>query len=147
MKSPDGNDKMTDKPDKQLEAIGKIISLTRNEKLQWQQSNSDKVPRKSNEDIIDSSYTTKYKEQYIRIFRRRFKAPQLMKGFASALSGEKLTENDMRWTSEIILDITGPTGKSLWEFPKEEILNDLLTLIKYKISGAENLINSLLEEQ
>lgn len=146
MKNQDGKDNMNNTPDKQLEAIGKIISLTRNDFLKWQHINPNEVLRKSDEDIIKSSYIVEYKDQTIRIYHRRYKASAIFNPFKVLFTNEKSTANDMRWYSEIVLDITNQNGESLWEFPREEILNDLLKIIKFKTSGADELINNLLNE-
>lgn len=136
---------MTEKQDKQLEAIGKIISLTRNDSIKWTATNAGSVPRKTNDDIIESVYLTEYKGKILRIYLRRFRGVKVMKTLGM-LMGAPTSPEDLRWYSEIILDIANESNESLWEFPKEEVLNDLLKLIKFKTSGAEDLINNLLNE-
>jgi hypothetical protein len=42
--------------------------------------------------------------------------------------------------------LTDDVNNSVWKFPKERILHDLLEAVKYKTSGANDVIQSLLNE-
>lgn len=144
MKNHDGKDKMNEKSDKQIDAIAKIISLTRKNDIEWQPISDDQLPKTHNDDIIDSAYLTIYKGKPLRVYRRRYKLSPASTSINVAIV--RALHSKDGWMSEIILDITNNEGQSLWEFPKEQILSDLLKVIKYKTSGAEDVINSLLEE-
>ena len=146
MKNLDGNDNMEEQTDKDIQAIAKIISLTRTNKIEWSSVDSKSIPRKGSEDIIDSAYVSQYKEKIIRLYRRKYKGHSITSKIGVLAFGASVKQSEMRWYSEVILDITNRNGTSLWEFPKEDILNDLLKTIKYKTSGAEDLIEGLLNE-
>ena len=134
---------MENKEDIYLTAISKIISLTRDDKLIWKAIPPSEVPKKSDSDIIESAYITKYKNKLLRIYKRRYKG-KTMAGQLNVLLNPTNLSTDWRWYYEIILDLPDEEGNSLWEFPKEEILEDLLRTIKFKTSGADQLIKELL---
>lgn len=135
---------MEEKTDKQIEAIAKIISLTRKNELTWETLSYDNLPKKYANEIVDSAYLTYFKNKPLRIYRRRYRVADTTSNLNSVIRGV-LSSSD-GWITDIILDITNDEGQSLWQFPEEAILNDLLKVIKYKTSGAEDIINSLLEE-
>ena len=135
---------MEEKTDKQIEAIAKIISLTRKNDLKWEALPYDNIPKKYQNEIIDSAYLTYFKNKPLRIYRRKYRVADTNTNINNLIRGV-LSSTDGRIT-DVILDITNDEGHSLWEFPKEAILKDLLKVIKYKTSGAEDVINSLLEE-
>ncbi|MDM8554134.1 hypothetical protein QUF75_05335 [Desulfococcaceae bacterium HSG7] len=141
---------MEEKRDKNIEAIAKIIELTRANSLKWHSVNNLDVQKKSN-DIISYVFSTSYKKKILRIFKRQYQGRYqdintlaIFARIASPISASKKSE--LRWYEEVILELVDGKGTSLWAFPKEDILNDLLKTIKYKVSGADDLINSLLEE-
>lgn len=135
---------MEDKKDKNIEAIAKIISLTRKDKLVWVSVDPSEVSNQ-NEDIISSVFVTKYKDKTLRLYQRKYKGPSLTSGIGMFFKAD-IKPKEMRWYSEVVLELINKSGHSLWAFPKEGILKDLLKVIKYKISGADDLINSLLNE-
>lgn len=136
---------MDDKKDKNIEAIAKIISLTRDDKLAWQSVDPSEVSNQNTEDIIGSVFVTQYKDKILRVYLRKYKGPS-GGAFSLLFSPQESKSREMRWYSEVVLELINNTGLSLWIFPKEDILKDLLTVIKYKVSGADDLINSLLSE-
>ncbi len=120
------------KRDKIIEAIAKIIELTRANILRWNAVNSSAVKEKNSNDIISSVFSTPYKEKILRIFKRKYLSHY---------------QGSIDWFEEVVLEIVDDNGNSLWTFPKEAIINDLLQTIQFKISGADDLMNSLLNEQ
>ena len=136
---------MEEKKDKNIEAIAKIISLTRDDKLSWTSVNPNEVLNRSPEDILSSVFVTHYKDKVLRIYQRRYKGPSISAKIG-ALFSAAISSSDMRWYSEVVLELINDDGHSLWSFPIEDILKDLLEVIKYKASGASDLISSLLSE-
>lgn len=135
---------MEENKDKNIEAIAKLISLTRDDKLRWTSVVSTAILA-TGDDVIDSVFTARYKDKDLRVYRRKYKGPSLVPNIAVIFSGSGKSA-ELRWYTEVVLELIDPLGSSLWIFPKEEILKDLLKTIKYKVSGAQDLINSLLSE-
>ncbi len=123
---------MKEKRDKYIEAIAKIIELTRANTLSWNSVNNSAVQKTMSDNIISSVFSTSYKEKILRIFKRQY---------------QRQYQDAPVWLEEVVLEIVDNKGISLWTFPKEAIINDLLRTIQFKISGADDLMNSLLNEQ
>ena len=123
---------MKEKQDKYIEAIAKIIELTRANILSWNTVNNSAVQKTMSDNIISSVFSTSYKEKILRIFKRQY---------------QRQYQDAPVWLEEVVLEIVDNKGISLWTFPKEAIINDLLRTIQFKISGADDLMNSLLNEQ
>lgn len=136
---------MEEKKDINVEALAKLISLTRNDKLSWTSVDPSEVFNRSPEDIISSVFVTHYKDKVLRIYQRKYKGPSIGAKLGAIFSSS-ISSGEMRWYTEVVLELINDEGHSLWSFPKEEILKDLLEVIKYKVSGASDLINSLLSD-
>jgi len=134
---------MEDNKDKNIEAIAKLILLTRDDKLKWTSANTSAIPMRG-DDAIDSVFITIYKDKILRLYRRKYKWTSISTHVVGIFTGSKSTEP--QWFTEIVLEIIDELGRSLWAFPKEEILKDLLKTIQYKVSGADDLISSLINE-
>lgn len=136
---------MNEKVDKNLEAMGKLILLTQKGKIEWESINPDVVQRSGQDDIISSAFMCSYKEQLLRVYLRKYKAAPKSFGLISVIVSDG-KKPSLQWYSEVILELINSNGHSLWQFPKENILKDLLEAIRYKTSGAHNVIQSLLDE-
>lgn len=146
MKMQNGKSKMDEqKRDKNIEAIAKIIELTRNNKIVWKSVNSEKVPS-SSEEIISYVFTSKYNEKILRIYDRSYLKTVYQDLTFSDILKNNERKSERKRLSEVVLEITNISGESLWKFPPNPILKDLLKSIKFKVSGADDLINSLLNE-
>jgi len=130
--------------DKYIEAIGKLISLTRTGKLKWEAGTPDEIKGKKPEDFVNFVFKTFLKEKYLRIYEKKFREPKI--SLAAFYNFGSMKNEDYRWAKKIFLEIIDIEGNPIWTFPAEDILNDLLRTIKYKVSGAEDLISSLLSE-
>ena len=138
---------MSERKDSNIEAIAKLIELTQKGRLQWNSEHPDAVKGLSPEDIVSNVFTADYSGRVLRIYQRRYKT-RFSAGLTVGLIQSALLENqtETRWVSEVILELLSEYGHSTWQFPKERILNDLLSAIRYKASGASDLIEDLLRE-
>lgn len=142
--------KMTDNQDKNLEAIAKLLFLTQQEKIIWTPNDPNNIKTTYEDEIISFAFSTSYKEKPLRIYKRKYKTLKVKSsGLMGAMSMQDILNpvKEAVWISEIILEIIDKKGNSIWQFPEEEILWDLLEAIKYKASGAHDLINSLLSDE
>lgn len=136
---------MGDSVDKNIEALGKLILLTQKGKIEWNPANPSSVRAMNPDDVIQYVFLCEYKNKFLRIYQRKYKAPQNTFGVSVLSSWNDRSE--MAWHSEVILELTTRNGESVWQFPKGKILNDLLESVRYKTSGAHDVINNLLEEE
>lgn len=143
---------MTEAIDKNIEAIGKLILLTQKSKLVWDSRDPSVVPGQSSENIASSVFVCEYNFKKLRIYQRKYKDVSRglgilgLAGLGSAYANDS-KQPEMRWYSEIVLELVDEFGNSIWQFPKEKILRDLLEAVKYRTSGASDVIESLLNEQ
>lgn len=143
---------MTDVTDKTIDAIAKLISLTRQEKLVWSPINPTRFKGGLDETIL-LSFKVKYTDKILGLYKRRLKTS----GLSSHLKNEglgllssypqahKLSE-EYRGATEVVLEIVDDYENTLWEFPRERILEDLLSVVMYKTSGAGDLIERLIHD-
>lgn len=135
---------MSDAGDQNIEAIGKLIQLTQKGKVEWNSVDPDVVQSHPPEDMVNSVFICNYKDKLLRIYHRKYKSyPGLGLSFFSI--NEK-SPKEKKWFSEVVLELIDDSGNSVWQFPKERILHDLLDAVKYKASGASDVIQSLLDE-
>lgn len=135
---------MTDGKSKTLEAMGRLLLLTQNGEISWYLVDSEDVQNKKKDDeIISSVFRAEHKDKLLQIYRRRYQ--QLYTSVPFFVSGSSSKEPQVRWRTDVCLELIDPDGALLWEFPEEEILTDLLEAIRFKVSGAGDLIDSLLE--
>lgn len=143
---------MSDNQDKNLEAIAKLLFLTQQGIINWISNDPNNIKTTNNDEIISLAFSTSYKKKPLRIYKRKYKTLKEVRSLERALKGISIHDilNPPKETvvvSEIVLEITDDKGNSIWQFPDEKILWDLLEAIKYKVSGAHDLINSLLSDE
>jgi len=131
------------KRDKYIEAIAKIIALTRSNILKWDPVNNSAVQKKNRNDKISSVFRTSYRGKILQIFKRQYQDTTV----SGTLRSLALQHTESNWFEEVILEIVDTKPSSLWTFPKEDIIKDLLRTIKFKTSGADDLIDSLVNEK
>jgi hypothetical protein len=137
------------KPDKNIyvDAIAKLINLTQNKKIKWSASDTSYLLDKYPSYIFENVFIAKYKEKYFRIFKSYQKAhsmaDSLLSGFS--LSGSSSTSK-MRTITQVVLEIIDEKGKSIWEFPNLNIIEELLSCVIFQASGVNDLLNDLINE-
>ena len=135
---------------KNIEAIGKILALTRDGTIVWEVAKKNQIDQ-TEEDVITTPFKTTYLEKNLRIYKKKYKKkirkPSASFFYAiSAFEGDDEKNYDYRTFYKTILEITDNFGNALWTFPDEDILDDLLKAVKYKASGAQDFIDQLLED-
>lgn len=140
---------MFDNQDKNLEAIAKLLFLTQQGKINWIPNNPNNIKTTYADEIISFAFSTSYKEKPLRIYKRKYTTLKLKSiGVLGKISMQDIINppTEAVWISEIVLEITDENGNSIWQFPEEKILRDLLEAVRYKASGAHDLIQSLLSD-
>ncbi|MBK8815461.1 MAG: hypothetical protein IPN42_08125 [Methylococcaceae bacterium] len=101
---------------------------------------------------VSSAYTCSYKEKNLRIYERNYKPAAYdtrnlgLATFVTSSGSIETALGNRDLVSEVILEIVDEKNNPLWQFPKEKILKDLLETVRYKISGAQDLIQSLISD-
>jgi hypothetical protein len=139
---------IVEEKDRNLDAISKLISLTREGAIDWKSESPDTVNKYSGTDKVNSVFSAEYLNKSVRIFKHMYEADNPYVGLSSMFYGKTKNELPKKvWRSEVILELYDKNSLStLWQFPKETINNDLLKTIKFKIAGAADFIDGLLSE-
>ncbi|MDP3302421.1 MAG: hypothetical protein Q8S36_10705 [Sulfuricurvum sp.] len=144
---------MSDTENKTLEAIGKILSLTREGIINWSVANRKNIIVNDG-DNITIAFKGEYLGKSLRIYEKKYEKQVQKKNFGSLTYTMSLLHDSSRKDEYItkqytitILEIIDINENSLWAFPQEDILSDLLKAIKYKSSGAQEFINEILQDE
>jgi hypothetical protein len=134
---------MATENDKILESITKLIKLTQQNKVQWSAApfKSDSVLINNSQNIVGAIYKVLYKEQYLRLYKLRFKVNTFNDPLAAAFLGKP------SFITKYILEIINEEDVCLWTFPQVPSLVDLYTAVQFQVSGVTTLINKLLSEE
>ncbi len=134
---------MTEDKNKWIEAIAKLIKLTQDGKIKWFSYSEAESLKKFPDDRIESSFFCTYKEKNLRIYKRLFKrhVPEFMGKFFP------LGKDGSVYSTQTILEIFDNNDQTLWSFPKESILDDLLAAVLYQVSGIKYFLDDILKEE
>ncbi len=135
--------------DKSIEAIAKLITMTRQKKLIWQEYDKSFIQKNNPDCIIESAYSTDYKDKIFRIYKIKYKTPlseDIFPYLATTALGLNQDKINYKWKTRIILDLSNEKGDSLWTFPNEPILNDLYETVQFYSSGVHDIINDILND-
>lgn len=147
---------MTDVTDKMVEALAKLVILTRRGTIQWTSVNPASVKSRQPSEIISHAFVSNYSDKKLRLYRREYREyeetePSLAKRLftaqikiSNALHHDKAADHG--WKSEVVLEVIDEHNNALWEFPKTRILEDLMSTVKYKASDIDDLIDKLSHE-
>jgi len=134
---------MPEEKDQWIDVIAKLIKLTQEEKIKWSSSAPPENLSGEKDRYVETTFLAEYKGKKLRLYQRHLKVeepPPFV--FVAVSSGIKFPY----WTSRIMLEIVDSSGRPLWEFPQVGPLNDLLTSVKYQVSGVKDFIDKLLSE-
>jgi|SRR5215213_5125991 hypothetical protein len=137
---------MAEEKNKWIDAITKLTKLTQEGKLKWSSASSTDVLVSDDVQQVEAVFTATHKDKRLRLYKKRFKVEEPSNpwfGATSILSHRKYPY----WTAQIYLELVDTHGHSLWTFPEVSALSDLLTSVKYQVSGVKDFLNDLLEEQ
>lgn len=136
---------MTEEKSKWIEAVAKMIKLTQNGKIKWESEEPDTVPKKGEDDRIESVFVAIYKEKTLRIYRRRYKRITINDAIASITGTGKVARPPL-WDYSVVLELIKAYDQPVWAFPKEDILKDLLSAVQYQVSGVKEFLDEILIE-
>jgi hypothetical protein len=132
---------MPEEKDKWVDAVAKIIKLTHEDRIKWNSADPPDNLRGGPDRYVDIVFLAKHKDTYLRLYQRHSKVEEPMPNIGMLL-GKKYPY----WTYRTVLEIIDDNGNPLWEFPQVSPLNDLLTSVKYQVSGVKGFIDDILAE-
>jgi hypothetical protein len=138
--------------DQHIGAMAKLLFFTQQGKLIWTPIKPEKVKAIPENEVISSFFSCTYKNQSLRIYKKKYKTirkiyPSNFSALSAAVAGAFYDyKTEVVWDADIVLEITDNFGNSIWQFPEENILDDLLEAVKFKASGAQELIQLLLTD-
>jgi len=135
---------MSEKQNKWVEAITKLIKLTQEGNLIW----SPKTGMDANrEDYrVDTFFVSKYKNKILRLYKCNYRIdePGPLSQITSIFSDTK--RKYPYWTSSITLEFIDDVGNTIWTFPYSNVLKDLLEAVRYQVAGVDDFIKDILED-
>ena len=131
---------MTEKKDKYLEVVIKLIKLTQEGKIEWRRGNL--VLKNVTVKIV---FITEYKGKSLRLYEYEYEVLPPPPGTMPPIIGVK-KKYPYRQT-DITLEFIDDKDLSLWEFPHSHAISDLLHTVKYQVAGVDDFLDSITSEE
>jgi len=131
---------MTEKKDKFVEAVTKLIKLTQEGKMKWRSVNLVRHDIK-----VESAFITKYKDRLMRLYKyvHKVEAPTpYVSGVFSTYKGEY-----PYWETSVTLEFIDSNELSLWKFPYTSALIDLLQAVQYQVAEVDEFLDDIMAEE
>lgn len=147
---------MSNSKNRYTDALTNLVILTQKSKISWNISNREIIASSDFPNNIGTAYETLYKEKILRIYKRSYmstmtpmeKQIEQLAWPTGLMALAKNNKDDRKvWRTSYKLEVISDDGKTLWQFPPEDITKDLYEAIQYKTSGASDIIDSLLDEE
>jgi len=132
---------MTQKKDKFVEAVTKLIKLTQEGKIEWRSANLVRDDIK-----VESVFTAEYKDRLLRIYKYVYKVEKPSPFYISPniFSYKKETPY---WETSVTLEFIDRNGLSLWKFPYTNALYDLLQAVQYQVAGVDEFLDEIIIDE
>ena len=116
---------------KEIALITQLNRETAEDKIKWKSRPAPPSLINGTETQVFLFFVTKYKEQSLVLFERRYKS------FYS--------EIEWAWDSKIVFGVMDKFENVIWEYSGTSALYDLFSTVSEQTSGIKNLINTLLD--
>lgn len=127
---------MKDSQGKWVDAVAKLIELTQEGIVKWSTVDRSDVVLTNPDNRIEIVYIANYLGHRLQLFRRYYE---------NISWDELVTAGPVKyWDTDVALQIADFTGRPLWTFPHNPLLDDLYSAVQYKTSGAREFIDRLL---
>lgn len=134
--------------DKWVDAVTKLIQLTQEGKLRWEAKPPSDPLKVKPDDKIEAVFVARHKGKALRLYRRLHKEVYRSTPLETILPNVygRRSPGEEYWTSTIVLEFFDPVeGISLWSFPRVNVLDDLVSTVRYQVAGVKDFLNDLLE--
>ena len=118
---------MSDEKYKWLDATVRLVSLTQQGKISW--TIADKKLQPQNKGLASEVFISTSTSQTLRLY--------------SSLGIVIRPHHDTGREKRIILESIDQDGATIWQFPNNEALSDLLEVVQYRTSGVTNFLAEL----
>jgi hypothetical protein len=118
---------MSEEKYKWLDATTRLISLTQQGKISWTVAGGHLQPR--NTELISKVFISNSTSQTLRLYA----------GLGAVIRPNSVNPREKR----IVLEFIDKNGGTTWQFPDNPALTDLLEVVQYQASGAQNFLAEL----
>jgi len=125
---------MSNNKDKWIDVVAKLTKLTQEKKLLW--VTTDSPSSTPSYVTIRISFATKYKGRSLRLYEKEF----------DHTSNRSIIGGLMFEETETVLELLDENGIGIWSFPGTRALSDLMSAVRFQISGANDFINDVLAD-
>lgn len=132
---------------KWIDAAGKLLQLTQDEKLEWQPRDPPAYlnlePDRKRVEVV---YEAKYKDRKLRLYQFSYKVEQPRTSL-SAFKDLATYVNPLvypYWTRKTVLELLDHSGFGAWTFPETEVLDDLAAAVRYQAAGVKEFLDEIL---
>lgn len=133
---------MSEHQSKWVAAIIKLIKYTQEGRLKWVPGKID-GEASLDDQKIEIVFVTVYKDKTLRLYKYSYKVEDLSP--INFLLFEK-KQKIPYWDSAIALELIDKEGKTLWTFPNNNALKDLLEAVRYQVAGVDDFLDEILCE-
>ena len=141
---------MTNKKDKWIDAVAKLIKLTQEGRITWSSRIPDDSLKRQPSDRIGSVFVTSYKEKKLRLYERNYeyRPVGLLAGLTppEALGKGFSLSDKTSWETDVVLEFISADEVNLWTFPIIDTLKDLLTSVRYQAAGVKDFLDEILSD-
>lgn len=128
---------------KWIEAVGRLLQLTQNRELIWRTLDPPPDLNGHPEDKrVDVVYETQYGDRTLRLYELKFKV-ESPHPFIRVASVFDLREFPY-WTEKATLELLDQKGLSAWKFPDMDVIDHLLTAVRYQVVGVKEFLDEIL---
>ncbi len=131
---------MSEQQNKWVEAIIQLIKYTQDGRLKWLTGELD-WDTGHDDKKIEAVFVSVYKGKGLRLYKYSYKVeePNLLN---VSLFDKK--QKFPYWASTIKLEFIDKEGKTLWTFPNNNALKDLLEAVRYQVAGVDDFLDEIL---
>lgn len=143
-----------EKKDDAVEAIARLIRLTQEGQVKWVIAGPRGDLQNRDGFEVTFVFATKYKERRLRLYgyRRKVEDPGpfgVRYLNLSSFSGVSVTKERTYpyWEDGVRLELSDLDGHSLWAFPENSTIYDLLRAVRYQVAEVKEFLDDVLKDQ
>ena len=145
---------MSTEKNKWIDAVGKLLQLTQDGDLEWKPRDPPAYLNvQPDRKRVDVAYEARYKDRRLRLYELMYKVEKPRESVTSAFThpalasaiGSAFNQPEYPyWTKRTVLELLDQSGFGAWTFPTTEVLDDLLTAVRYQAAGVKQFLDEIL---
>lgn len=126
--------------DRFILVVAKLLELTQQKRLRWTADHTmiDPLGTLDGEKEVRNSYTSNYEGRQLRIYEKLVPLQALRR----LSTGQREQIKGWRPT----LELSEPSRKGWWTFPRLDSIADLMRAVQYQVSGVDDFVDSILRK-